>query len=312
MIGNEGDSKSGQIIDSNGSSAALPTSAGKDGYESAQQRLAWVKSDERRRWMVVASICVAVTVALSAYVIIVENARLHQSFFSTARFAHAGRALPYTVTVIVLGAVCFGVIYAYYNYQRNTFNARRLVDSRQALQSSEAELARSGELDLVALWRVTQQRLDYYHEIITSQARRSFMNAQFAMIAGLIILAITVPLAFVAKSTAVSVTTGILGGIGASLAGYIGRTFIRSQENAAEHLRSYFTQPLYFSRCLAAERLLKMLPPDDRSAEVDLIIEGIINSLPGSDQQLQPKAKSRFTQYRTKNKGPGRDDLPEQ
>jgi hypothetical protein len=309
MTSKEGDSKSGQLIDSNGLSAMSSTSAGKDGYESAQQRLAWVKSDERRRWIVTASICVVVTSALIAYVIVIENARLHQSFFSTARFAHAGRAIPYTVVVIALGAICFGVIYGYYNFQKNTFNARRLIDSRKALQSSEAELARSGELDLAPLWRVTQQRLDYYHEIITSQARRSFMNAQFAMIAGLIILAITVPLAFVAKSTAVSVTTGILGGIGASLAGYIGRTFIRSQENAAEHLRSYFTQPLYFSRCLAAERLLTMLPQDDRSAEVNLIIEGIINSLPGNDrQQFQPKAKSRFTN----NKGPGRDDLPEQ
>jgi len=42
----------------------------------------------------------------------------------------------------------------------------------------------------------------------------------------------------------------------AGLAGYIGRTFVRSQESAAAHLRAYFDQPLQFARYLAVERLL--------------------------------------------------------
>jgi hypothetical protein len=53
-----------------------------------------------------------------------------------------------------------------------------------------------------------------------------------------------------------------LGAVAAAFAGYIGRTFVRSQESAASHLRAYFDQPLEFSRYLAAERLLAAAASD--------------------------------------------------
>lgn len=67
--------------------------------------------------------------------------------------------------------------------------------------------------------------------------------------------AFTVAAAF-ARNTTASIVAGALGVTSAGLAGYVSRTFVRSQESAAGHLRAYFDQPLEFSRYLAAERLI--------------------------------------------------------
>ena len=43
------------------------------------------------------------------------------------------------------------------------------------------------------------------------------------------------------------------------------RTFLRTQEGSAAHLRAYFEQPLEFSKYLAAERLLLNIDADERA-----------------------------------------------
>jgi hypothetical protein len=115
---------------------------------------------------------------------------------------------------------------------------------------------RDDRLTLAALWDVTHGRLDLYHQIVTRQARRSFGSAQLAMAVGFVLLVTFAILAAEAKTTTAAISAGGLGAVGAAFAAYIGRTFIRSQESAASHLRAYFEQPLELSRYLAAERLL--------------------------------------------------------
>ena len=64
----------------------------------------------------------------------------------------------------------------------------------------------------------------------------------------------------------------------AAFAGYIGRTFVRSQESAASKLHAYFDQPLEFSRYLAAERLLAEsndLSGDQRA----VILSGLVQAI---------------------------------
>lgn len=141
-----------------------------------------------------------------------------------------------------------------------------LADLATASQSaSTKEPARPAEvpgpapddrLALTALWAVTDERIDLYHQIATGQARRSFFTAQLAMATGFVLLIVFAVLAVRARTPTAAVTTGGLGAVAAALAGYIGRTCVRSQESAASHLRAYFDQPLEFSRYLAAERLL--------------------------------------------------------
>jgi hypothetical protein len=132
------------------------------------------------------------------------------------------------------------------------------ADDQDADASSSAgpEPFGSHALALPELWAVTHGRLDLYHAIATGQASRSFRNAQIAMVLGFALLIAFVIVALRASTTAGAVVAGGLGAVAAALAGYVSRTFVRSQETAASHLRAYFDQPLEFSRYLAAERLV--------------------------------------------------------
>ncbi|WP_162468259.1 hypothetical protein [Streptomyces adustus] len=125
------------------------------------------------------------------------------------------------------------------------------VPHQRAPESADAALV------LPELWKVTHSRLDHYHETVLGQARRSFRSAQLAMWLGFLLLVAFVIVAVRASSTAGAVVAGGLGAVSAALAGYVGRTFMKSQEAASAHLRAYFDQPLAFSRYLAAERLLR-------------------------------------------------------
>ncbi|MFI6140357.1 hypothetical protein ACIBCC_19480 [Streptomyces griseus] len=122
--------------------------------------------------------------------------------------------------------------------------------------SADDASRRRSLLGLPELWEATHARLDLYHQIATGQAKTSFRNAQVAMVAGFFLLILFAWIALWASTTAVAIVAGGLGAVSAALAGYIAKTFVRSQESAATHLRSYFDQPLELSRYLAAERLV--------------------------------------------------------
>ncbi|MCX4772815.1 hypothetical protein [Streptomyces sp. NBC_01285] len=108
-----------------------------------------------------------------------------------------------------------------------------------------------------------------YHKIATGQAKQSFRNAQVAMWLGFVLLAGFLVVALKVSTTAGSIVAGGLGAVAAALAGFVSRTFVRSQEAAAGHLRSYFDQPLELSRYLAAERLIADAQlSDERRAEI--------------------------------------------
>lgn len=113
------------------------------------------------------------------------------------------------------------------------------------------------DLALPKLWRVTHARLGEYHGTAVGQAKRAFRNAQYAMGAGFVLLAVFVYAAFHAKSATASATAGVLGAVAAALSGYIAKTFIRSQEMTSQALHRYFEEPLVLSRYLAAERLVR-------------------------------------------------------
>jgi hypothetical protein len=137
---------------------------------------------------------------------------------------------------------------------------------------------RDDRLTLASLWDVTHGRMDLYHQIVTGQARRSFEAAQVAMGVGFVMLVVFAVLAADAKTTTAAISAGGLGAVGAAFAAYIGKTFIRSQESAASHLRVYFDQPLELSRYLAAERLLADagdLTAEQRVAIVSSLVQSI-------------------------------------
>ncbi|MEU6568760.1 RNA-binding domain-containing protein [Streptomyces parvulus] len=153
---------------------------------------------------------------------------------------------------------------------------------------SEAEDEEQARLTLSALWTVTHRRLDHYHGIALEQAAKSFRNAQIAMTIGFILLVSFAAVAFFASTTAGAVVAGALGAVSAALAGYVSRTFVKSQETAAEHLRAYFDQPLEFSRYLAAERLITdaRLERQQRAEILSSLVQAMIVG-PPSDREAQ-------------------------
>jgi hypothetical protein len=149
--------------------------------------------------------------------------------------------------------------------------------------SRRAARAAQDRLTLSVQWQVTHSRLDLYHQIATTQARRSFLTAQVAIGAGFALLIAFAVLATRTQTTAGAITTAALGAVSAALAGYISRTFVRSQESAAAHLRAYFDQPLDFAKYLAAERLLTSnadLDDDKRAAIVTSLVQAIVAPSP--------------------------------
>ncbi|MER6694778.1 TRADD-N-associated membrane domain-containing protein [Streptomyces minutiscleroticus] len=146
-------------------------------------------------------------------------------------------------------------------------------------------------LALASLWKVTHRRLDYYHGIATNQAKRSFLSAQVAMGVGFLLLVAFVLVALNASTTAGAIVAGGLGAVSATLAGFVSRTFVRSQETAAEHLKAYFDQPLEFSRYLAAERLIadSHLSDEQRAEVVMALVQAIAA---GPDREVPASAEA--------------------
>ncbi|MFI8942780.1 hypothetical protein [Streptomyces syringium] len=143
------------------------------------------------------------------------------------------------------------------------------------------------DLALARLWSLTHRRLDLYHEIATNQARRSFVSAQISMGVGFALLVLFVVLALNVSSTTGVIVTGGLGAVSAALAGFISKTFVKSQQSAADHLKAYFDQPLEFSRYLAAERLLADTGlSDEKRAEVVAVLVQLIAAGPGANAAL--------------------------
>ncbi|MEU1187996.1 hypothetical protein [Streptomyces sp. NPDC005859] len=165
--------------------------------------------------------------------------------------------------------------------------------ARSAVEDLDHQQAR---LTLSELWAVTHRRLDHYHGIALGQAKQSFLNAQIAMGLGFALLVGFVIVALKASTVAGSVVAGGLGAVSAALAGYVSRTFIRSQEAAAGHLRAYFDQPLEFSRYLAAERLMADagLSEEHRAEVLSLLVQTMITGPSGpapantNEQQTGP------------------------
>ncbi|WP_159073623.1 TRADD-N-associated membrane domain-containing protein [Streptomyces sp. RTd22] len=154
--------------------------------------------------------------------------------------------------------------------------------------TGEAEVTNDRrDLALARLWSLTHRRLDLYHEIATNQARRSFVSAQISMVIGFALLVLFVVLALNVSSTTGAIVTGGLGAVSAALAGFISKTFVKSQQSAADHLKAYFDQPLEFSRYLAAERLLADAGlPDEKRADVVSVLVQTIAAGPGPDAPL--------------------------
>lgn len=224
----------------------------------ARLREDWRNSPERRR----------VNVALAATLGVVAAAVVIAGWIGYANGGYEERlstgAAAAFVTLVVLGYLGLLGFLLYRRQQRRAWYDRVVVlKAHKDLARAESE-ADAGGLDLLSLWSLTQRRLDYYHGLATGQAERSFNYGMVAAGVGFLVVIASAIVAALGRSTVGSVSAGLVGLAGGGLGAYIGGTFMRLQENAATQLRAYFSQPLVFSRFLAAERLLDQLDPQTR------------------------------------------------
>ncbi|MEC4019381.1 hypothetical protein [Streptomyces sp. H27-D2] len=188
------------------------------------------------------------------------------------------------ITALFLSVLCTVCLYAVSTEVKERDSPAVDTRVRAAEASFEEALREEGPgaespgRSLAMLWELTHARLDSYHRIAQGQATRSFRNAQGAMVLGFALLVGFAGVAVVASTTAGAVVAGGLGAVSAGLSGFVARTFVRSQETAAGHLRAYFDQPLEFSRYLAAERLAATaeLSAEQRAEIVTAMVQAII------------------------------------
>ncbi|MET8156128.1 hypothetical protein ABZT47_07130 [Sphaerisporangium sp. NPDC005289] len=172
--------------------------------------------------------------------------------------------------------LALAAIAANFMSRRRQEKIQETEQAREEVRIADAAL-REGHLELSPLWTATQSRMTFYHKLASNHAQRSFRNAEVAMLIGFLVLVFAVGLAV--RNPHAAGTAAALGAISAALAAFIGRTFLRSQENAASHLHTYFDQPVRFSRYLAVERLInemKDLEPDQRAAISGELLRTII------------------------------------
>lgn len=268
--------------DADGSGAADIPRGWQRSRAKRAHRDAWRRSAEARAW-----VWVAITVVSAAVVLGGLLGAANPEIFSDSATSFAPSRAE-AATLAATSAVTFVSLYVL-PFVRIAF--RRRFTNNVLLAQSLGELAKAevglrddiDNTEFSALWTVTQKRLDYYHTIATSQSRRSFTHGQVAAGLGLVIVLGCAGLALLADTTAGSVTAGILGAAGAALSGYVGTTFMKSQELASQQLRAYFAQPLELSRFLAAERLLDSIkdPAARESATAELVLE-IARPSPGA------------------------------
>lgn len=220
----------------------------------AQLREAWRRSGERRNVLIATAIAVLTVVLFTVATVLWANAT-----------APPYEEEDFRQTLFGVGAFFFSTYAAFFllfivrrQQHRAWYDRAVVLKAGIELQQAEAE-AGEQDLGLAALWALTQRRLDYCHKIATSQAEKSFTYGVVAAGVGFLVLLATVIAAAASKSTAASAAAGVVGLAASGLSGYLGATFIRLHESSTEQLRAYFTQPLEFSRYLAAERLLGSL-----------------------------------------------------
>ncbi|WP_280829163.1 hypothetical protein [Mycobacterium sp. OTB74] len=289
--------------------------------QQAQRRQLWRQSPEAERSKRIRLWCLAgVPVAALA------GAFIFDVFLRPPSLTLVGLR---TLEAAAIGLLAYVYIGGFVVMTIDRAGRQNFVD-RQILGAAETDLRKAEEAviegdgtgtdDYGNLWLATQRRLDYYHQIATGQARRSFVNAQIAAGAGFFVILTAAIVAGTSSSSVASVTAGVTGISGGALGGYLGTTFVRMQQDSSAQLRAYFMQPLEFSRLLTAERLAERLSGATKDQAILAIISSATNpeALPrnASDHsKAGRRSRSSKPSGRTSNKGltdaPKPDAVPE-
>lgn len=236
-------------------------------------RLSWLASKEYKQYAKARQLAIFVAgpIILIAFVACYTYPPIAQLFLDTAAY------LP-LIGSVYAAAIVFMLVYGYQSAKKRTFRDRYVVEAASELEIEDKEVvdsAADGKLDLPSLWAANQTRINYYHDIATSQAEQSFRVGMWAAIGGFVAVVILGVVASWHEGTA-AIAASIVGVAGAAMSAYIGATFMKTQAQASNQLSKFFLQPVEFARLLGAERLLQTLPPEQRQEIVSTIVKGMM------------------------------------
>lgn len=257
-----------------------------DELDVIARRQAWRSSTERSQWLRSMYFAVPIILIFTSGVGGLIGAFAHGDTGEYQEFTLAQQTILGSLIGLAIGALLavYGAQFTLLLRRRAFHERYALAAARGLLRDAEDEVANANDdTSFSSLWFATQRRLDYYHEIATSQSQRSFAYGQAAAGAGLVVVLVCTILAIVSGSTAGAVSAGVLGGSAAALAGYVGSTFLRTHDVSAQQLRAYFSQPLEASRFLSAERLLGEINDPARREEAASALLLAVAGRPASD-----------------------------
>jgi len=251
----------------------------------ARRRQQWRESPESKRFTRVATaiwLVALIIIAIQWYYFTVKpdnSSFTDEEQLLTAAFV--GVIVVPGVAMLILLTIRSQLVVAIEDRRRLGIEVKRLQEEERSLAEKSGD-----SIALPELWASTQKRIDWYHEIATTQARQSFRNGQIAAATGFFVILVVAVVAGFTSEASGSIAASVIGVAGAGLAAYIGGTFLKAQSEASEHLRSYFLQPVEFSRVLGAERLIETIKEDsERSKAVQEIVKAMMTPNP-------PKASS--------------------
>ncbi|MFI2411386.1 hypothetical protein [Streptomyces sp. NPDC018947] len=172
---------------------------------------------------------------------------------------------------------------------------RRDQAARAAQQKAEeSAIDRLREkMELPSLIDLNRLMMDRYHDIATKQASKSFRWSLIAMGIALAAILGGASLALSKHSTPDRVLIGALAALGATLSGYLSKTYLSVYYRSLRQLNQYFNQPLLNSYFLSAQRLVEELPrgSDQRNALYAKIIDEILSSAMKMHDAAMPNLK---------------------
>jgi hypothetical protein len=126
--------------------------------------------------------------------------------------------LPAIFTIVgALLGLGAAVFVTYRQARREDASQYRKASDLQSIELSSPRKQPMVQLDLATLWAITQERIDFYHDIAIKQSRRSFFGSQVAMYVGFMCI---IGLG-IAASVAQSATAAIAAGVAAVAGGAI-------------------------------------------------------------------------------------------
>lgn len=268
----------------------------------------WLRSSERQRARLYALLATG-SFGLSSVLIvlmIVLWLPFRNEYFFDASQAVISRLGPFFLPTLLLLFAGFYLTSARYGQRQRFEDRRRQFDYELEIDSRQAELLAQGDSRQAEMWVLTNERLRGYHERAYRQADQSFRNAQWAVIGGFIIVASTAGIAAwkTSLSTPSSIVIGAIGTVGAGLAAYVGRTFLRLQETTASAMRGYFAQPQETFRYLVAERLVDRLPENERTQTIEYLVQAVMLSGLSAEQLGKLLEKSKDEKPESPDKKP--------